>query len=156
MIEFIAAAALALAIGLFSLRVQPIFFAMATPAVAYAFNAFGLQLSGVTAARTAAKVPEALQLGRNLVKDKALGVVTTGKIRFYHLSSSALAAAFVLLLTAANSPFDTVFYSTLPRVDESLGFGAPSALCDRSIVVDSAGLRPGLEWRRFSLSTTNR
>jgi hypothetical protein len=31
-------------------------------------------------ARTAAKVPEALQLGPNLVKDKALGVVITGKI----------------------------------------------------------------------------
>jgi hypothetical protein len=34
----------------------------------------------VTVARTAAKVPEALQLDPNLVKDKALGVVITGKI----------------------------------------------------------------------------
>jgi ABC-type branched-subunit amino acid transport system permease subunit len=90
-IEFIAAAALDLAIGLFSFRVQPIFFAIATPAVAYAFNAFALQLSGVTAARTAAKVPEALQLGCNLVKDKAFGVVITGKIRVYYLSSAVLA-----------------------------------------------------------------
>ena len=37
-IGLIAAAALALAIGLFSLRVQSIFFAMATPAVAYALR----------------------------------------------------------------------------------------------------------------------
>ena len=34
-------------------------------------------------------------------------------------------------------------------VDEPLEFGAPSALCDRSVVVDSAGVRPELEWRRF-------
>lgn len=86
----------------------------------------------------------------------------------YYLDSTVLAAAFLLLLRAANSPFGrilkairenpfraealgyhTVFHRTLPRVDEPLEFGAPSALCDRSIVIDSAGLRPGLEWRRF-------
>jgi hypothetical protein len=45
--------------------------------------------------------------------------------------------------------YRTVFLSALPRVDEPLEFGAPFALCDRSIVIGSAGLRPGLEWRRF-------
>jgi hypothetical protein len=43
----------------------------------------------------------------------------------------------------------TVFHRTLPRLDEALEFGAPSALCNRSIVRDFAGMRPGLEWRRF-------
>ena len=42
------AVALALAIGLFSLRVQSIFFAMVTLAVAYAFNVLASQLSDVT------------------------------------------------------------------------------------------------------------
>jgi hypothetical protein len=42
---------------------------------------FASQLSEVTVARTAAhKVPEALQLGLNLVQEKAFGVVITGKI----------------------------------------------------------------------------
>ncbi len=40
--------ALALAIGLFSLRVQSIFFAMVTLAVAYAFNVLASQLSWLT------------------------------------------------------------------------------------------------------------
>ena len=47
--------ALALAIGLFSLRVQTIFFAMVTLAVAYAFNVLASQLSDSPAARTAAR-----------------------------------------------------------------------------------------------------
>ena len=42
------AVVLALAIGLFSLRVQSIFFAMVTLAVAYAFNVLASQLSDVT------------------------------------------------------------------------------------------------------------
>jgi hypothetical protein len=52
----------------------------ATPAIAYALQRVRFAALGVTVARTAAKVPEALQLGPNLVKDKALGVVITGKI----------------------------------------------------------------------------
>ena len=86
----------------------------------------------------------------------------------YYLGSTVLAAAFLLLLRGGElalrphleaireNPFRadalryrTVFHRTLPRVGELLEFGAPSALCDRSIVIDSAGLRPGLEWRRF-------
>ena len=111
---------MALAIGLVSRRGQPIFFAMATSAVAYAFN--------------------------------------------YSLRGSP----FLLLVRAANSPFGhvlkanrenpfraealryrAVFHSALPRGDEPLAFGAPSVLCDRMIVIHSAGRRPGLEWRRF-------
>jgi hypothetical protein len=86
----------------------------------------------------------------------------------YYLSPAVLAAAILVLLRVANSPFGhvlkangenpfraealgyrTVLHRALPRADEPLEFGAPSALCDRSIVIDSAGLRPGLEWRRF-------
>jgi hypothetical protein len=79
-IEFIAAAARALAIGLFSLRVQPIFFAMRRRR-SLRPSTCSLRSSRVTVSRTAAKVPEVLQLGPNLVKDKAaLGVVITGKI----------------------------------------------------------------------------
>jgi branched-chain amino acid transport system permease protein len=81
-IGLIAAAALALAIGLFSLRVQSIFFAMATPAVAYALQR--VRFAALRGDRgedgRSFKVPEALQLGLNLVEDKAFGVVITGKI----------------------------------------------------------------------------
>ena len=54
--------ALALAIGLFSLRVQSIFFAMVTLAVAYAFNVLASQLSELTGGEDGRsfKVPEDL------------------------------------------------------------------------------------------------
>jgi branched-chain amino acid transport system permease protein len=81
-IGLIAAAALALAIGLFSLQVQSIFFAMATPAVAYALQR--VRFAALRGDRgedgRSFKVPEALQLGLNLVQEKAFGVVITGKI----------------------------------------------------------------------------
>ena len=79
-IEFIAAAARALAIGLFSLRVQPIFFAMRRRRSLTPFNVFASQPSGRPWRGRPLRFPEALQLGPNLVKDKALGVVITGKI----------------------------------------------------------------------------
>jgi hypothetical protein len=64
------------------LRVQPIFFAMATPAVAYALQHVRFAALGGDRGEDgrSCKVPEALQLGPNLVQDKAFGVVITGKI----------------------------------------------------------------------------
>ena len=79
--------ALALAIGLFSLRVQSIFFAMVTLAVAYAFNVLASQLSELTGGEDGRsfKVPEILQPGFRLVQDKVFGVAITGKILTYYL-----------------------------------------------------------------------
>jgi branched-chain amino acid transport system permease protein len=118
--------ALALAIGLFSLRVQSIFFAMVTLAVAYAFNVLASQLSGLTGGEDGRsfKVPEALQPGFRLTQDKLFGVALTGKILTYYLVFAVVAAAFLVLLRAVNSPFGRVLQAIRenPFRAEALGY----------------------------------
>ena len=67
---------LALAIGLFSLRVQTIFFAMMTLAVAYAFNVLASQLSWLTGGEDGRsfQVPEMLRPGFHLFEGDVFGV----------------------------------------------------------------------------------
>jgi branched-chain amino acid transport system permease protein len=118
--------ALALAIGLFSLRVQSIFFAMVTLAVAYAFNVLASQLSGLTGGEDGRsfKVPEALQPGFRLTQDKLFGVALTGKILTYYLVFAVVAVAFLVLLRAVNSPFGRVLQAIRenPFRAEALGY----------------------------------
>ena len=68
--------ALALAIGLFSLRVQTIFFAMVTLAVAYAFNVLASQLSWLTGGEDGRsfQVPYVLRPGFRLFGGELFGV----------------------------------------------------------------------------------
>jgi branched-chain amino acid transport system permease protein len=118
--------ALALAIGLFSLRVQSIFFAMVTLAVAYAFNVLASQLSWLTGGEDGRsfKVPEALQPGFRLVQDKVFGVAITGKILTYYLIFGIVAVAFLVLLRVVNSPFGRVLQAIRenPFRAEALGY----------------------------------
>ena len=117
---------LALAIGLFSLRVQSIFFAMVTLAVAYAFNVLASQLSGLTGGEDGRsfKVPEVLQPGFTLVPDKVFGVAITGKILTYYLVFAVVAVAFLVLLRVVNSPFGRVLQAIRenPFRAEALGY----------------------------------
>ena len=78
---------LSLLIGLFSLRVKAIFFAMITLAVASAFLAFASQLSGVTGGEDGLtfKVPEALQPGTQYLEDPLLGASIDGRFASYYL-----------------------------------------------------------------------
>ena len=118
--------ALSLAIGLFSLRVQAIFFAMVTLAVAYAFNVLASQLSWLTGGEDGRsfKVPEALQPGFRLVEDKVLGVAITGKILTYYLVFAVVTVAFLVLLRVVNSPFGRVLQAIRenPFRAEALGY----------------------------------
>jgi branched-chain amino acid transport system permease protein len=118
--------ALALAIGLFSLRVQSIFFAMVTLAVAYAFNVLASQLSGLTGGEDGRsfKVPEVLQPGFRLVEGKVFGVAITGKILTYYLVFAVVAIAFLVLLRVVNSPFGRVLQAIRenPFRAEALGY----------------------------------
>ena len=118
--------ALALAIGLFSLRVQSIFFAMVTLAVAYAFNVLASQLSELTGGEDGRsfKVPEILQPGFRLVQDKVFGVAITGKILTYYLVVAVVAVAFLVLLRVVNSPFGRVLQAIRenPFRAEALGY----------------------------------
>jgi branched-chain amino acid transport system permease protein len=101
---------LALVIGLFSLRVRAIFFAMITLAVASAFLTLASQLSDITGGEDGLtfKVPELLSPSFELMEEPFLGVMLDGRLLCYYL---LFVCALVLLLTMlriVNSPFGRV------------------------------------------------
>jgi len=101
---------LALVIGLFSLRVRAIFYAMITLAVASAFAVLASQLSDITGGEDGRsfRVPEILRPGTKLLAEPVLGVDITGRILAYYLVFVAALALFLLLLRVVNSPFGRV------------------------------------------------
>lgn len=106
----LAAAFLALLIGLFSLRVRAIFFAMVTLAVASAFELLVSQLSFLTGGEDGLNyaIPVALTPGFQLIEDRVLGVRIDGRLLAYYLIFFASAALFLLMLRIVNSPFGRV------------------------------------------------
>ncbi len=118
--------ALALAIGLFSLRVQSIFFAMVTLAVAYAFNVLASQLSWLTGGEDGRsfQVPFVLRPGFKLVDGDILGLAISGRVLSYYLVFAACAALFLVLLRIVNSPFGRVLQAIRenPFRAEALGY----------------------------------
>jgi branched-chain amino acid transport system permease protein len=101
------AVALALVIGLFSLRVRALFFAMITLAVASAFSILASQLSAITGGEDGRtfRLPEALRPGFHLDVGP---VALNGRIIAYYLVFSASLILFLLMLRAVNSPFGRV------------------------------------------------
>jgi branched-chain amino acid transport system permease protein len=118
------AAVLALAIGLFSLRVQAIFFAMVTLAVAYAFNVLASQLPDLTGGEDGRsfRVPEMLRPGYKL--GELLGTAITGRVLCYYLVFLGAVALFLILLRVVNSPFGRVLQAIRenPLRAEALGY----------------------------------
>ena len=102
------AVALALVIGLFSLRVRAIFFAMITLAVAEAFAILASQLSSLTGGEDGLtfRLPEALRPGFRLLDAGPFTV--DGRILAYYLVFFAALILFLLLLRVVNSPFGRV------------------------------------------------
>ena len=117
---------LALTIGLISLRVQAIFFAMVTLAVAYAFNVLASQLSGLTGGEDGRsfKVPFALQPGFKWLDHPIFGVQANGRLIAYYLVVFVVAAAFLVLLRIVNAPFGRVLQAIRenPFRAEALGY----------------------------------
>ena len=103
-----ASAALALVIGLFSLRVRAIFFAMITLAVASAVSVLASQLSGITGGEDGLnyQIPRVLTPAFRL--GRVAGVAVTGKVLNYYLVFFGALALFLLLLRIVNSPFGRV------------------------------------------------
>jgi branched-chain amino acid transport system permease protein len=101
---------LALLIGLFSLRVKAIFFAMITLAVASAFLALASQLSDFTGGEDGLnfKVPDALQPGTHYLAAPFLGASIDGRLLCYYLLFVGSAASLLALLRIVNSPFGRV------------------------------------------------
>jgi branched-chain amino acid transport system permease protein len=102
--------ALSLLVGLFSLRVKAIFFAMVTLAVASFFAILASQLSNVTGGEDGMtfKVPEVLRPGFSLLEEPVLGVTIGGKLITYYLIFFSALALFLALLRVVNSPFGRV------------------------------------------------
>jgi len=148
------AAALALVIGLFSLRVQTIFFAMITLAVASAFAVLASQLSWLTGGEDGRSftVPEVLRPGFRL---DVLGVTVTGRMLTYYLVFACCLLLFLLLLRIVNSPFGRVLQAIRenPFRAEALGYRTVMhrvlANCMAAAVAAAVGALNAL-WLRYT------
>ncbi|UWQ91820.1 branched-chain amino acid ABC transporter permease [Rhodobacteraceae bacterium M382] len=108
------AALLALVIGLFSLRVRAIFFAMITLAVASAVAVLVSQLSGLTGGEDGLtfKTPRALgpafKFGKETFDGTLFGVKLNGKLLAYYFVFVGTLVLFLFMLRVVNSPFGRV------------------------------------------------
>jgi branched-chain amino acid transport system permease protein len=101
---------LSLAIGLFSLRVRAIFFAMITLAVASAFQTLASQLSEFTGGEDGLtfRLPELLSPSFEFAEEPFLGVSLDGRLLCYYLLFVAAVVLVLALLRIVNSPFGRV------------------------------------------------
>jgi branched-chain amino acid transport system permease protein len=102
--------ALSLVIGLFSLRVKAIFYAMITLAVASAFQTLASQLSDLTGGEDGLtfKNPPPLSPSFEPFDSPIFGVTIDGKFITYYLLFAAVVVLFLALLRIVNSPFGRV------------------------------------------------
>ncbi|HYD76882.1 branched-chain amino acid ABC transporter permease [Ramlibacter sp.] len=101
---------LALAIGLFSLRVRAIFFSMITLAFAAAFQTLASQLSEFTGGEDGLtfKVPPQLQPSFELSSTPLFGVDLDGRLLAYYLLFVVAVVLILAMLRIVNSPFGRV------------------------------------------------
>ena len=101
---------LSLAVGLFSLRVRAIFFAMITLAVAAAFQTLASQLSDFTGGEDGLtfRMPLLLSPSFEPFEDDFLGVTIDGRLVSYYLLFVVALALVLALLRIVNSPFGRV------------------------------------------------
>lgn len=144
-------------VGLFSLRVKAIFFAMVTLAVASFFAILASQLSSITGGEDGItfKVPEVLRPGFRLLEEPILGVVIGGRLITYYTIFLGTLALFLMLLRAVNSPFGRVLLAIREndfRV-EALGYRTvvyrTIANCLGALVATLAGALYAL-WLRYT------
>ena len=101
---------LSLVIGLFSLRVKAIFYAMITLAVASAFQTLASQLSDLTGGEDGLsfKNPAVLSPSFEPFSGPVLGLTIDGRVFSYYLLFVVVLVAFAVLLRIVNSPFGRV------------------------------------------------
>jgi branched-chain amino acid transport system permease protein len=102
--------ALSLVIGLFSLRVKAIFYAMITLAVAAAFQTLASQLSDFTGGEDGLsfRLPAVLQPSFEPFETPHFGLMIDGRTLTYYLVFAVVTLLFLLLLRIVNSPFGRV------------------------------------------------
>ncbi len=101
---------LALAVGLFSLRVRAIFFAMITLAVAAAFQTLASQMSEYTGGEDGLSfsLPEVLLPSHEFSAEPVLGVTVDGRLLSYYILFALACVLWLALLRIVNSPFGRV------------------------------------------------
>ena len=147
---------LALGIGLVSLRVRALFFAMITLAVASAFSVLASQLSDFTGGEDGRnfQVPELLRPGYRLIEGELLGRALDGRLITYYLLFGASVALFLFLLRVVNSPFGRVLQAIRENDfrAEALGYRTvvyrTLANCIAALVAALAGALMAL-WLRY-------
>ena len=119
------AVVLATVIGLFSLRVRTIFFAMITLAVASAFAILASQLSDLTGGEDGLnyRLPAVLRSSFSF-GDTLFGVRLNGRLLDYYLVYTASLVLILLLLRIVNSPFGSVLMAIRenPFRAEAIGY----------------------------------
>ena len=110
LVALVLSTALALVIGLFSLRVRAIFFAMITLAVATVFAILASQLGWLTGGEDGRtyQIPPLLRPGFRLFEQSVLGVTINGRIIAYYLLFFTSLMLFLVMLRVVNSPFGRV------------------------------------------------
>ena len=121
----VVAIVLATVIGLFSLRVRTIFFAMITLAVASAFAILASQLSDLTGGEDGLnyRLPAVLRTSFSF-GDTLFGVRLNGRLLDYYLVYAASLALILVLLRIVNSPFGSVLMAIRenPFRAEAIGY----------------------------------
>ena len=144
-------------IGLFSLRVKAIFFAMITLAVASFFAILASQLSNVTGGEDGItfKVPELLRPAYRLLEEPFLGTTIGGRFIAYYMVFGTSLALFLALLRVVNSPFGRVLLAIRENDfrAEALGYRTviyrTIANCLAAVVATLAGVLYAL-WLRYT------
>ncbi len=109
-LAIVASVLLSLVIGLFSLRVKAIFFAMITLAVASAFQTLASQLSSFTGGEDGLtfRNPTWLSPSFEPFENEVFGLLIDGRSLTYWLMFVVVVALFLLILRIVNSPFGRV------------------------------------------------
>jgi len=122
----VVAIVLAALIGLFSLRVRTIFFAMITLAVASAFAILASQLSDFTGGEDGLnyRLPEILRPSFSFRDDPLFGANLNGRLLDYYLIYLVALALVLVLLRIVNSPFGSVLMAIRenPFRAEAIGY----------------------------------
>ena len=117
---------LAALIGLFSLRVRTIFFAMITLAVASAFAILASQLSDFTGGEDGLnyRLPAVLRPSFSLADGSLFGVRLNGRLLDYYLVYVVALILVLVLLRVVNSPFGSVLMAIRenPFRAEAIGY----------------------------------
>ncbi len=148
---------LAFLIGLFSLRLRTIFFAMITLAVATFFAILASQLSTITGGEEGRTftIPEMLRPGYKLLDQPIAGVTINGRILAYYLIFITSILLFVAMLRLVRSPFGRVLQAMRENSfrTEALGFNTISfriiVNCIAAVLAALAGVLCAI-WLRYT------